>query len=109
MGIDSLGTAWYTMERRIVYRDDVIRRTSIVDDADPTKLHVETTLDLESTLESIKRDRELQSARSTNKLLARVPMTVYEKSLIEQWDEADWKKWLNDPDNAAFRVWSGQV
>lgn len=97
------------MERRIVYRNDVIRRTSIVDDADPTKLHVETTLDLESTLDSIKRDRELQPARSINRLVARVPMTVMEKSIHEQWDESDWKKWLNDPDNAAFRVWQGRV
>lgn len=97
------------MERRIVYRNDVIRRTSIVDDANPTKLHVETTLDLESTLESIKRDRELHPTRSRNKLVARVPMTVMETSIHEQWSERDWKKWLNDPDNAAFRIWQGRV
>lgn len=43
------------------------------------------------------------------KLLARVPMTVYEQSERELWDDADWARWLNDPDNAAFRVWRGVV
>jgi hypothetical protein len=46
---------------------------------------------------------------SVNKHLATVPISVYEQSVHEQWDEADWKKWLNDPDNACFRVWKGRV
>lgn len=65
---------------------------------------------MDSVLESIKREQEAPQVRkSPNKLLARVPLTVYEKSLHEGWDEADWKKWLNDPDNKHFRVWQGQV
>lgn len=98
------------MESRIIYRNDgVIKRTSIVDSETPNILRVDTELDLEPILESVKRDQELHPVRSMNKLVARVPMTVYELSLVEQWDESDWKKWLNNPDNAAFRVWRGRV
>lgn len=98
------------MESRIIYRNDgIVKRTSIVDSETPHVLRVDTEIDLESTLESIKRDRDLQPVRSMNKLVARVPMTVMEKSIHEQWDDNDWKKWLNDPDNAAFRIWQGRV
>jgi hypothetical protein len=56
------------------------------------------------------RNRALaEDQKGSMKLLARVPMFVYEQSLREEWDDADWAKWLNDPDNAAFRVWPGKV
>ena len=98
------------METKIIYRNDgVVKRTSIVDDATPNILRIDTEIDWESTLESIKRDRELHPVKSNNKLLARVPMTVMETSIHEQWDDNDWKKWLNDPDNAAWRIWQGRV
>lgn len=81
---------------------------------DPTNPHqftVHTEVEMDEVLESIKRAREAEENApfATNRLLAKVPMTVYEQSLVEQWDEADWKRWLNDPDNAAFRVWRGHV
>lgn len=95
------------MESKLIYRNDgVVKRTSIVDDG---ILRVFTEVDMESTLESVKRDRELHPVKSNNKLVARVPMTVMEQSIHEQWDDNDWKKWLNDPDNAAFRIWRGRV
>ena len=73
------------------------------------ELKVFTEVNLEEVLRGIDRDRELQPRRSTNRLLARVPMTIMEQSIHEQWDEGDWKKWLNDPANAPFRVWPGRV
>jgi hypothetical protein len=100
------------MESRIVYRNsDGVKRTALVDYEQPNKFTVHTEVEMDEVLEGIKRAREDEAARNfpTNRLVARVPMTVYEKSIVEQWDEADWKKWLNDPDNAAFRVWTGQV
>jgi hypothetical protein len=36
-------------------------------------------------------------------------MTVAEQAIREQWDDNDWKRGLNDPDNAAFRIWPGRV
>lgn len=98
------------MESRIVYRQDSgVRRTSIVDEANPHQLRVYTEVEMDEVLEGIKRARDNQNPNSRDKLVARVPMTVMEQSIHEQWDEADWKKWLNDPDNAAFRVWQGRV
>lgn len=81
----------------------------MVTDTDQPGFKVFTEVDMEQVLKGIARDRELQPRRSTNKLLARVPMTVMEQSIHEQWDESDWKRWLNDPDNAHFRVWPGRV
>lgn len=100
------------MESRIVYRNsDGVRRTALVDPSNPHQFTVHTEVEMDEVLESIKRAREAEESTpfATNRLLAKVPMTVYEQSLVEQWDEADWKKWLNDPDNAAFRVWRGHV
>lgn len=98
------------MESRIVYRNsDGVRRTSITDTDKPGQLQVFTEVEMDEVLESIKRARETERPGSTNKLVAKVPMTVMERAIHEQWDEADWKKWLNDPDNAAFRVWQGRV
>lgn len=98
------------METRFVYRNaDGVKRTGITDSENPGLFTVYTEVEMDEVLESIKRARESQTPGSTNKLLAKVPMTVMEQSIHEQWDEADWKKWLNDPDNAHFRVWQGRV
>lgn len=98
------------MERRIVYRNsDGVKRTSISDDQNPEELKVFTEVQMDEVLEGIKRARESQPAKSDMRHLARVPMTVVEQSIHEQWDDNDWKRWLNDPDNAHFRVWQGRV
>jgi hypothetical protein len=82
----------------------------ILDDDRPGMVTVQTQQDMTQTIENNKVMRERHPARSTNKLLARgVPITVAEQALREGWDQDDWKKWLNDPDNAAFRVWPGRV
>lgn len=88
-----------------------MRRTALVDWEKPHEFTVHTEVEMDEVLDSIKRARELEESKTfpLNRLLAKVPMTVYETSIVEQWDEADWKKWLNDPDNAAFRVWRGRV
>lgn len=86
-----------------------MRRTMFSDTDAPGILRVKTEVDVTSLIDNNRALAETQNPRSTNKLVARVPMTVYEKSILEGWDEGDWKKWLNDPDNAAFRVWKGMV
>ena len=98
-------------EHKLVYQNDGSRkRTMYWDDEDPEKVHVYTEQDLTQCLENNKIMRELHPRHSTNKLVARgVPITVYEKSILEGWDEQDWAKWLDDPDNAAFRIWQGRV
>lgn len=98
-------------ERKEVYRNaDGVRRTAIWDDEKPSELIVKTEVDLTQAIENNKIVRELHPRRSMNKLVARgVPMTVAEQAIREQWDDNDWKRWLNDPDNAAFRIWPGRV
>ena len=38
-----------------------------------------------------------------NKLLARLPVEVFERSIHEQWDETDWKRYLNSSEAAPFQ------
>jgi len=98
------------MEHKTVYvNSDGVRRTMISDDDSPGVIRVYTEADMTQLVENNRALAELQPRRSTTKLLARVPLTVYEKSVLEEWDERDWSKWLNDPDNRAFRVWQGRV
>jgi hypothetical protein len=99
-----------TEVKRVYRNDGDAKRTMIWEDDDPLTVHVYTEQDMTQTIEMNKVMRELHPRRSTNKLLARgVPMTVAEKAIREQWDNKDWARWLDDPDNAAFRVWPGRV
>ena len=98
------------MERRRVYHHGYgYRRSTIVDDSDPFTLHTETELHLEPIFRQVAAAREYSRALKHNRLVAQVPMTVYEQSIHEGWDEDDWKKWLNDSQNEPFRVWKGRV
>ena len=99
-------------ERKFNYTNPAgdAKRTMIWEDDNPEILHVYTEQDMTEIVESNKVMRELHPVRSNNKLIARgVPITVAEQALRENWDQKDWAKWLNDPDNAAFRVWPGRV
>lgn len=97
-------------ERRTTYRDwDGVRRTAITDDERPDELVVHTEQHLDDILDSIERDRAVMAHNGVNKLLARIPISIYERSVHEQWDEGDWAKWLNSSEAAPFRIWRGQV
>jgi hypothetical protein len=45
------------------------------------------------------------------KLVAKIPATVVAQAMREGWfnDRKAWKRWLNDSDNRAFRVYQGSV
>lgn len=95
---------------RIVYQDDgIVRRTIHADISRPDEFQTHTQMDIEPLIERNKMLSETMDRNSTNKLLARVPMFIYEQSIHEDWDEDDWKRWLNKPENEPFRVWKGQV
>lgn len=98
-------------ESKFTYRNDgTAIRTGIYDDDNPGRYVVQTTQDLTQAIENNKILRELHPRRSVNKVIARgVPLAIAEQAMREQWDERDWQRWLNDPDNAAFRVWQGRV
>lgn len=97
------------MKKTVYHNADGVRRTAYYDHETPDKFHVHTEVDIEDL---IRNNAELALGHkpfSDNKLLARVPLTVYEQSVREDWDEDQWKRWLNDFDNKPFRVWQGQV
>ena len=100
-------------EHKVLYRNsDGVKRTMITDDDRPGEIRVFTEVEMDRVLDSIKEAREVNALKPRNSFsrhLARVPMTVYEKSILEKWGEDDWQRWLNDPDNAAFRVDQGRV
>lgn len=97
-------------ERSTVYKNaDGVRRTLITDDERPGAVVVRTEQVLDEILAGIERDRELHPASSTNKMLARIPIEIYERAVLEQWDEGDWRRWLNSSDAAPFRIWRGRV
>lgn len=99
------------MARQLTYRNsDGVTRTLHYGDADrPGQVTVETSVDVEQLIINNRALAEEQKPFSTNKILARIPMTIYERAFHEDWDEEQWKRWLNDPDNKAFRVWPGRV
>jgi hypothetical protein len=97
-------------ERRVVYENsNGVRRTAITDDERPDHVVVHTEQVVDEILDGVARDREIMSHRGVNKLLARAPVAVYERSIIERWDEGDWARWLNSEDARPFRVWQGDV
>ena len=97
-------------ERRTTYRNaDGVRRTLITDDDRPEVFTVHTEQVLDEILDGIARDRETMSHNGVNKLLARIPIEVYERSVREQWDERAWALYLNSSEAAPFRIWQGRV
>jgi hypothetical protein len=97
-------------ERRTIYRDaDGVRRTLVTDDERPEDFGVLTQQDIEPILDSVARDRETMSHNGVNKLLARIPIEIYERSVHEQWSEDDWARWLNSSEAEPFRIWRGRV
>lgn len=54
-------------------------------------------------------DRAFSGGTGLGRLAAHVPEPIVNQSIREDWGPDDWKRWLNDPDNAKFRVWEGRV
>ena len=97
-------------ERRTTYRNrDGVRRTLITDDERPEDFTVHTEQVLDEILASVERDREIMSHNGVNKLLARIPIEVYERIVHQQWSEGDWARYLNSAEAAPFRIWRGHV
>jgi len=95
--------------RRYRARDGVTRDT-VFDPDYPNRFGVFTQQDIEPVLDSIARDREIMP-HGVNKLAARLPMIVYEdlqrRGILD--DEDDFKRWLNGPEAAPWRIWRGRL
>jgi hypothetical protein len=96
-------------ERTRIYRDrDGVRRTLIWDDEDPDKVTVKTEQDVEEILEGAARRRDDHNPHADMQGVGMVPVTVWEKAVLEQWDESDWKRWWNG-EGRPFRTSRGWV
>lgn len=95
---------------KYVYRNsDGIKRTFYVDPDKPYSPLVHTEQDVEEIIDGVNRDREIMKNNGPNKLVARVPATVFEESIHNNWDDGDWKKYLNSSEARPFRIWEGEV
>jgi hypothetical protein len=97
------------MSERVYQDRGGVKRSTIVDNDRPGAVTVHTRQVLDEVLDGIARDREIMPQTGPNKLVARVPITVYEQSVREGWGDDDWKRYLNSSDATPFRIWRGQV
>lgn len=97
-------------ERKHTYLDSFgVRRTMIFgEDHNRFDLRVQTEQNVDGLLEHTHAMRDVPQPGPFKKI-ATVPIEVWERSVLEGWDDADWAKFLNDPDNAALRTWKGKV
>jgi len=95
--------------KEIYAADGSIVRTVITDDAEGTVTHV-MAQDCEPVIAAAAARRELPMDKELRPV-AEVPMVVIERAMREGWinDQAAWRRWLNDSDNRAFRVWGGRI
>lgn len=105
------------MEYREIYDSfgAVVRRvqynTATVDSRQGGEMHFVSEQDCDPILAANARDRDDDQAKRQYRLAARIPIEVISRAMREGWfnDKAAWRRWMNDGDNAAFRVWKGAV
>ena len=92
-------------------RGHIIREVIAQDLDDAGTFHVRTRVNAEPIIRANRIQEENHKARGDRKLAARIPITVYEKAVREGWadDQNAWRKFLNDPDNRAWRIWQGRL
>ncbi len=77
----------------------------------PDDLVIETVQDdFQGILDQVKSDRDKPVGKEW-RLAAKLPMIFYHQAATEGWlhDKARWRKLLDDPDLAGFRVWNGRI
>jgi len=95
---------------KYTYRNsDGVKRTFYVDPDKPYSPLVHTEQNVEELVASVKRDREVMKNNGDSKVVARVPLTVWEEAHHEQWDDKKWSKYLNSSEARDYRIWEGKV
>ena len=96
-----------TIKRTTVDLTKTLKSEFITQD-DKTIYH--TAQNVRPVIEHARALRELEPGK-TFRHAAEIPKVIWNKALREGWpnDPKAWKKWLNDPDNKAFRVWQGRI
>jgi|TARA_R110001599_G_scaffold206091_1_gene403389 hypothetical protein len=83
-------------------------KSEFITQDDKTIYH--TAQNVRPVIEHARALRELEPGK-TFRHAAEIPKVIWNKALREGWhnDPKAWKRWLNDPDNKAFRVWQGRI
>tara|TARA_R100000963_G_scaffold33830_1_gene26475 strand:+ start:454 stop:747 length:294 start_codon:yes stop_codon:yes gene_type:complete len=83
-------------------------KSEFITQDDKTIYH--TAQNVRPVIEHARALRELEPGK-TFRHAAEIPKVIWNKALREGWhnDKKAWKRWLNDPDNKAFRVWQGRI
>ena len=108
------------MSKKIPIENTGVTKTILHSDDSEGKIHIETTQDVQPVLEENKIRRNLGEFHNKKKdwyHAASIPLVVVQQ-LVKKGimhphgavkDKARFKKWVNDPDNRAFRIWQGNV
>ena len=108
------------MSKKLPIENTGITKTILHSDDSEGKIHIETTQDIQPVLEENKIRRNLGEFHNKKKdwyHAASIPLVVVQQ-LVKKGimhphgavkDKARFKKWVNDPDNRAFRIWQGNV
>lgn len=108
------------MSKKLPIENTGITKTILHSDDSEGKIHIETTQDVQPVLEENKIRRNLGEFHNKKKdwyHAASIPLVVVQQ-LVKKGimhphgavkDKARFKKWVNDPDNRAFRIWQGNV
>jgi hypothetical protein len=82
----------------------------VVDEHEPDRMVLVTEQDVTGIVDYCAAKAH-EPASKDMKHVAEIPLAVVERMMQEgSWnDPAAIKRWLNNPDNRAFRVWQGQV
>tara|TARA_R100001530_G_scaffold129017_1_gene99041 strand:+ start:15 stop:341 length:327 start_codon:yes stop_codon:yes gene_type:complete len=108
------------VSKKLPIENTGITKTILHSDDSEGKIHIETTQDIQPVLEENKIRRNLGEFHNKKKdwyHAASIPLVVVQQ-LVKKGimhphgavkDKARFKKWVNDPDNRAFRIWQGNV
>ena len=85
------------------------RRITVYHEEDGKK-YVESRQDVEPIIEAARIISE-QTPGKDFRHAAFIPETVLNQAMLEGWfhDPRAWKRWANDPENAAYRTWKGRL
>jgi hypothetical protein len=100
------------MSKILLATDPLVLAKTEVEYDDGGKMTIRNAQDAEPIVERNKRwQNDDQGKGKTFRHVAHIPLVTWldlEKSGIARDDKA-FAKWLNDPDNRAFRVWRGRI
>jgi hypothetical protein len=98
------------MAKRALLDFDPIKRRKIVWAEEDGKTYIETKQDCQTLVDAAKAMSDLPHDKDF-KPVAFIPDEVLNQAMLEGWfhDQARWRRWVNDPDNQAFRITQGRL